>query len=312
MTKYTNPKKTARLKIAVCFFGHLRTYKKCAPFLRRNLLDNYDCDLFMHTWTTLDHETKSWHDYPKTKGLAAETDIINAYGEFKGLAIEEQKPVDMGTIKTKPSHNCPPFDVSIFGIGAIFHSIRKSIRLCEEYADPKGVKYDLVLCIRPDIWLKKPLNIEEILESLSEQDIARGFFTITNYFTKLVRGFESLSANDVLFFGKPEVISAIFKNTTSYTDRFKPNTLIHQGQELELIKLVQERGFVPYRVDFRHEIDWEIRRLDTKRRRFLRVRIRKNYIHINLFQACMRQLCRLRFAILGWEFDCCVGTKNTA
>lgn len=32
------------MKIAVCFFGHLRTFKRCAPYIKFNLLKHYDCD----------------------------------------------------------------------------------------------------------------------------------------------------------------------------------------------------------------------------------------------------------------------------
>ena len=50
------------MKIAVCFFGHLRTFKRCAPYIKKNLLNHYDCDLFMHTWSEYNHNTKTWHD----------------------------------------------------------------------------------------------------------------------------------------------------------------------------------------------------------------------------------------------------------
>ena len=305
-------KTKSKLKIGICFFGHLRTYEQCAPFLRRNLLDRYDCDLFMHTWTTFDNHTKSHHGYPKINGFVKESEVVNAYGEFKELTIEEQKPLDLGIVKVKLHQNSKVHEHGIFGIGAQFHSIRESVRLCEEYALQNGIKYDFILCVRPDIWLKKPLNIGDVLESLSEQDSTKGFYTIARDYARLMNGFEGLMANDILFFGMPEVISDILKNTTRHTDRFKPNTLTYQVPELELIKLVKERGWTPYRMDFHYGVDWEIRRRDTKRRRFIRVKISKNYIHVNLLQACMRQLCRLRFAILDWEFDCCVGTKNTA
>ena len=39
-----------QLKIAVQLFGHFRTFEKCAQALKENLLDRYDCDVFIHTW----------------------------------------------------------------------------------------------------------------------------------------------------------------------------------------------------------------------------------------------------------------------
>ena len=52
-------KKKHKLKIAICFFGHLRSFKRCAPALKRCFLDKYDCDLFIHTWDMLNHNTKT-------------------------------------------------------------------------------------------------------------------------------------------------------------------------------------------------------------------------------------------------------------
>ena len=56
------------MKIAIQLFGHLRTYKKCLPALKKHLLNKYDCDIFMHTWDTYNHNTKTWHKN-KSKNL---------------------------------------------------------------------------------------------------------------------------------------------------------------------------------------------------------------------------------------------------
>jgi hypothetical protein len=303
----------AKLKIAVCFFGHLRTYKRCAPFLRENLLRKYDCDLFMHTWTTLDHNTETWYDHTAMKGETDRADVVRAYGEFKGLEIEEQKPLDWGVVKIKPNHNSKERQVSIFGIDAMFRSIRASNRLRGEYAAQNHVKYDLALCVRPDVWLKKPLNLESLLEALSEGDIARGFFTVAHDFSQLVRGFENLGGNDVLFFAAPEVMDDVIKNTEGCAGWFGRDATLPYAPEHELIKLVQKRGWTPYRVNLRIGSDWDIcRHVNTNpRRHFVQIRTRKNYIHIYLLQMCMRQLLRLRFAVLNFEFDICVGAAGS-
>ena len=79
------------MKIAICFFGHLRTFKRCAPHLKRNLLDQYDCDLFMHTWSTLNHQTITHHENKNIDGIVTEKSIIDTYGTFKSILIEKQK-----------------------------------------------------------------------------------------------------------------------------------------------------------------------------------------------------------------------------
>ena len=55
-----------RLKIAIQVFGHMRTFEKCAPSLKKYFLRYYDCDIFIHTWSTLDHDTQTWHKHRKS------------------------------------------------------------------------------------------------------------------------------------------------------------------------------------------------------------------------------------------------------
>lgn len=38
------------MKIAVCISGQPRAYDKGYEYLKRNLLDHHDCDIFIHTW----------------------------------------------------------------------------------------------------------------------------------------------------------------------------------------------------------------------------------------------------------------------
>lgn len=38
------------MKIAVCISGQPRSYAKGYEYLKRNLLDHYDCDIFIHSW----------------------------------------------------------------------------------------------------------------------------------------------------------------------------------------------------------------------------------------------------------------------
>jgi hypothetical protein len=38
------------MKIAVCISGQYRAYKQGYEYLKRNLLDKYDCDIFIHSW----------------------------------------------------------------------------------------------------------------------------------------------------------------------------------------------------------------------------------------------------------------------
>ncbi|MGI8490566.1 hypothetical protein QWJ20_18795 [Pectobacterium sp. S5] len=309
-------KKLSNFKIAICFFGHLRTYDRCAPFLKKNLINKYDCDLFMHTWSTLDHNTITWHNSTSSKGKSDKSDIIKAYGEFREIEIEEQKPQDWGVVKIKKSHDSDETKMSIFGIHSMYYSIRKSNQLREEYATKNKIKYDLVLCIRPDIWLKKNLDISNILNKLPTQDIDKGFFTFAGEASEFIRGFESMGGTDCLFFATPEVMSDVVNNTPPISERLREVKSITYCPEYEFIRLIRDRGWTPH-ICTRQERYLEIyRKVSFEgsgfkfRKQIIRMHIRKNHIRIYLFQLCMLQLFQLQLSILNFEFNISIGTPK--
>ncbi|MGQ7744850.1 hypothetical protein ACUNDQ_11640 [Pectobacterium brasiliense] len=309
-------KKSSNFKIAICFFGHLRTYDKCAPFLKRNLINKYDCDLFMHTWSTLDHNTITWHNSTSSKGKSYKSDILKAYGEFREIEIEEQKPQDWGVVKIKKSHDSDETQMSIFGIHSMYYSMRKSNQLREEYATKNKIKYDLVLCIRPDIWLKKTLDIRNILNKLPAQDIDKSFFTFAGEVSEFIRGFESTGGTDCLFFATPEVMSDVVKNTYPISDQLRKIKTINYCPEYEFIKLILDRGWQPHVCTHQERYLDIYRKTSFKlsgfnfRKQIIRIHVRKNHIRIHLFQLFMRQLIQLQLSILDFKFSICIGTPE--
>jgi hypothetical protein len=305
-----------KLKIAVCFFGHLRSYQKCAPFLRRNLLKYYDCDLFMHTWSKLDHDTQTWHKLKRMDGLVRREDITNTYGQLKGIEIEEQNPKDLGNIKIKTRNaKKDNMQMSIFGMGAMFHSMRESLRQCEEYAVKNKVKYDYILFIRPDIWLKKPLKIQKILDELSEREIACGFFTFAHSVSKITAGLEDMGGLDLCFFATPKTMSDIIKNNALAIKDFKPGMLIDFCPEYSFIQLIKARGFTPYRIErFNQPKDWEIKRVTEAikwRRRIIKLRICGNYILLWLFPTIMNRVINTQLDLFGiFKIDLAIGNPG--
>lgn len=294
--------KQERLKVAICFFGHLRSYKKCAPFLRQNLLKYIDSDLFMHTWTTLDHNTKTWHDLKRIDGLTNEKDILYTYGEFKGVEIEEQHPKNLDNIQIKPNYNAKEKQISIFGMSALYHSMQETGRLCEEYATKHKIKYDYILFVRPDIWLKKPLKLKKILASLSEQQIKKGFFTLSHNMSKLTAGFENMGGTDLMFFAKPAVMFDIMKNVAFATKELKADMVVPYAPEYTFIKRVKERGFIPYSIDFKLHEDWDIQRASevlTLRKRIISLRIRSDIFRLWLFPKMMRCIIGVQLNLFG-------------
>ncbi len=302
-----------KLKIAICFFGHLRSYKKCAKSLKRNLLQYYDCDLFMHTWTTIDHNTQTWHNYKKEDGLTNKEKVINTYGAFKGIKIEEQRPKDLGFITIKKSNTDKETKISLFGINAVLHSMRQSLSECEEYAKINQVTYDYILFIRPDILLRKPLKIDQILQKASSNEIENGFFTFAHPIGQISDSdFKNLGGVDLCFFATPETIIDIIKNNALAISDLKPNMVIDYAPELSLIKFVKKRGFTPYRIEnFIMNKDWEILRsiqVVKFRRRIISLRVRRGKIFLRIFPLMIYQILSIQFKLFGiFTIDLAIG-----
>lgn len=305
--------KNNKFKVAVCLFGHLRTYKKCAPFLHKNLLSLYDCSLFMHTWTALDHNTQTWHKFAHKKGFTDEADIVRVYGDFRSLAVEEQQPKNLGSIKVEALAN-KMVEQDIFGIDSVFYSMRFSNRLREQYEKENKVEYKYIVCIRPDIILKQPIAIEQIIKTLPNREHSKAFFMFGKQLSKCIRGFESISANDVMFFAESAAMSDVLNNTAQITERFKKYAVLPYCPEHELIKIAQERGWTPYILDYQFKRDWDILRpiLLPSRKQIIQMHIRKNFVRIYIFQIVLRRFLRIRFALFNWEFDLCIGASGNS
>lgn len=311
-----------KLKIAVQFFGHLRTYKECAPMLKKHLLDKYDCDLFMHTWNTINHNTKTWHNNKPDMATVKKSDITDAYGEFKSIAIEQQHPKDQGDAQFKTHYGVKePSRISIFGIASLYYTMRQVNAVRQEYEKKHNIKYDFVIAIRPDILMHREIDIENILSTLSPADIDNGFFTFANEFGCALRDFRSFGATDIIYFARPDVMDTIFAKLPDIESIFQPGVVYNYGPEYAFIKNIENQGFTPYRIDFKYGRDWEILRdgrhdcrRESLRHRLIRFNFKfkhKNHIiflKLWILPGILPAICNIRCGIFDFlSLDLSIG-----
>ena len=232
------------MKIAVQIFGHLRTYKQCYISLFENLLNYYDCDVFIHTWETMDHNTKTWHTYrARETGESAEKlrrEISQTYHP-KAIEIEKQIVKDEGVIVANNK------EISLFGMKCMMHSMVRANKLREEYERKNNVQYDYVLCIRPDIQLLNPINFAK----LADADDGDCFYTAGFYKQKKrLSDFKYIGASDVLFFAKPDVISNILSDTDSIIEQIKNPDTTQYGPEYSIIYAIEQMKIKPILLNY--------------------------------------------------------------
>ena len=285
------------MKIAVQLFGHLRTYEKCYHALHKHLLSKYDCDVFMHTWSTIDHGTETWH---KNKMRCASESTQNLLCKLeknyalKGIKIEDQMIENLGTI------NAVGKDISVFGMKAMFHSMKGANCLREEYQRKNGVKYDFVVILRPDIFLKKDFVIKKFIKRLDDIEVNNTVFTAGYPMAGVLSDFKYLGATDVLFFAKPNVLTTVYQNEDIFFNYFKANTIVNYGPEYYFSKTIEKTGFRSVLINFLVGDSFKILRpasAQSTRRSLLSIRVRKNFFKIQILSIISVPIVRMQFNI---------------
>lgn len=108
------------MKIAVCISGLPRAYEKGYEYLKKNLLDHYDVDIFIHTWKNKVYNTE---------------DVIELYKPVdwlvENLSIFDRDLLNKKYVNTPNAKVFPPSN-AVYAYYSIFKScslkIRKEIR----------------------------------------------------------------------------------------------------------------------------------------------------------------------------------------
>jgi len=200
------------VRVAFQVFGHLRTFSRCVESLRANLLDRYpEHDVFVHTWDRMEAETVS-HHAPVCDPAPVTADIVAAVEKSyrpTRLAIETQTPREMGNLSFSNGKR-----ISISGIRYMFSSMQRANRLREAHSSDTGVQYDVVVAVRPDIALYRPLDLGQFLSYSRPPMVPEDETTWTRYAAfgpapLILNDLRGLPATDLLFFGRPEVMTRV-------------------------------------------------------------------------------------------------------
>jgi hypothetical protein len=251
-----------KLKVAVQLYGHLRTYMSCVDYLKRNVLEHYDCDVFMHTWDKLEHSNKSWYeDRVRTDPLAVTDEAVKGlhklYAPTK-LKIETQDAIpalqEEGHFGTHGT-----IQISLRGMKSMLYSQYQANKLRLEHEQETGAKYDYVVVLRPDILPLAPLEIE-----VFEKDFAfyakTSIHLLHNSLIKLkeARFFNYPLLFDCFFIARPQTMTTITGCYEQFDRYFKdfPKTFPEgvENPESAIVEYMLENGVVPRQQRFYYAI----------------------------------------------------------
>lgn len=171
------------VKIAVIIIGHFRTFDKVYKSLLKEL-ENVDHDFYLHTWSTQNATTKSWHDIlDKPKDLTSEQiDLLKS--------LDPNVEIETQTFSSKECTDCinkKPRKAVIY----LFEALQKCLKRIKNPS-----QYDYIFVTRYDI-IHNKLCLDTL--KIRPEEICIGW--------RLGEGFiDSLIAHDIIYAFKPDQI----------------------------------------------------------------------------------------------------------
>ena len=148
-------------RIALCLFGHMRTWDKTWQSLFKYIVEpneacGFQVDIFIHTWDELETCEKTWHSANKA---------------IAGLELTEKVQDAIKDIY-KPKKICVEHLNLQNGMKA---SIANVNGLCMEYAKENNIQYDFYIYTRPDITFLSPMVIERYMVPYTKSEELKDF-----------------------------------------------------------------------------------------------------------------------------------------
>lgn len=214
------------MKVAIQLFGHMRTFRECSPSLFSKLIQYYDCDIFIHTWSDINYNNEINNPSSDNQQEQLQQDIHDIY-QPKFLKIEKQSYFN-SEVLLSPDHMLKDqgfLSTPNDGITHMLYSMHAVNGLRETYQNQHNISYDYIVFIRPDILLHEKFDI-----SLYEREFLFNPNTVVAFLDRILlmlynNRFDSVPlTSDLLLLMKPEVSNKLFKSTpnidTYYSNLF--------------------------------------------------------------------------------------------
>lgn len=270
-------------KIAVQIFGHLRSYKNCISALKKNLLDRYDCDVFMHCWDVSGYTQNT----SVTKDEIAHIKSMYALKDFKMESQKKHEPMRIPCLATSKAQH-----IDIYAMKNMLYSMQQANHLRKLYQQKKNIKYDIVICIRPDIYLKSPIPLDLFLSEMSVlgASLKNKRFCAVNYNKRQKNYILSTDlASDIITFAEQDTMDAII-SALSQIDFVKEQKRFWNPESF-YSAVLEERGISSYAITYNYRDNWEIMRpiylksLNVRRlrKKIIKIHINKRELRVFLF-----------------------------
>lgn len=259
------------MKVAIEFYGHLRTFRNAYPTIISHLINQFDNpDIFIHTWSKTDHSNITWHnlDGLNRGNSTSNEDIVflNEIYKPKEILVEDQIVLDEERyFEMIMTENKTPLSM----IKNVFYTKWRVNELRKEYQRKNNIEYDFVIQSRLDLYFKKEFKIKDyisyktvIKKNPINIDISKKFFYASDNWIENHGSNDLIYAggSDVLYFAKPNAMDkvlSIYKNIDSFDLKklyYSNEYLVFYSASKNQIETVQ--------INFKKDIDFGILRTE--------------------------------------------------
>ena len=250
-------------RLAIQLFGHVRTFKDAAPSFFKNIIsanhnDDYEIDIFIHTWSEVEHNTINYRiDGTDTTELKKtdKQELLNIYRPVS-LLIESQLPINEKVIIEKTTGASR----SIKGIYNNSYTTFKVNELRQKYEKEHNVKYDWVIQTRPDILFLSPFKIDDFFQKYNELNIEPGAYAL--YFAHNIFNGGAIKVadphlipgTDLIYFSSPEVMNKATSLFCHFDNNFDDKNF--WTMEIWWMEFWKKQKLEPIAVDYKFRRDW--------------------------------------------------------
>lgn len=142
-------------KIAICISGYLRTFEECYPTIFKNIIQNNDVDIFIHTYDKLGNSSGWRHPIDLSEDF--NMSFLENIPNIKVIAVQKWDDIKYQFEKFRQFQ---PNITNINVIACIFYKILMCNKLRKEYEIENNIKYDLIIRMRGDQIFERKINLE--------------------------------------------------------------------------------------------------------------------------------------------------------
>jgi len=142
--------------MAIALSGHLRMWNIVFPNFKERFIDRYNPEIFISTWSDMGF----WVPEEGTKGIHEGSPIIDikavqeAYKPVRMVVenLDPFLPIFEKRMKAFPNYYHRPRNIC-----SMFYKIKQSVDMVDRHVAMTGIKYDLVIRMRPDMLIHQPI-----------------------------------------------------------------------------------------------------------------------------------------------------------